>query len=64
MPARIDSKYAISAAEYLAGEQYSELRHEYIDGQVYAMTGASRAHGLIVNALAFALTPAARRKGC
>ena len=64
MPARIDSKYAISVDEYLAGEQYSELRHEYIDGQVYAMTGASRAHGLIVNALAFALTPAARRKGC
>lgn len=56
--------HSISVEEYLAGEQSSELRHEYIDGQVYAMTGASRAHGLIVNALAFALTPAARRKGC
>ena len=28
------------------------------------MTGAGDRHGLIVNALAFALTPAARRKGC
>ena len=64
MPARTDFKHVISVDEYLAGEQHSELRHEYIDGQVYAMTGASRAHGLIVNALAFALTPAARRKGC
>lgn len=54
----------ISVEEYLAGEQSSEVRHEYIDGQVYAMTGASDRHGLIVNALAFALTPAARRKQC
>jgi Uma2 family endonuclease len=54
----------ISVDEYLAGEQVSEIRHEFIDGQVYAMGGASRAHGLIVNALAFALTPAARKKGC
>ena len=50
----------ISIEEYLAGEQHSEVRHEYIDGQVYAMTGASDRHGLIVNALAYALTPAAR----
>jgi Uma2 family endonuclease len=50
--------------EYIEGELHSEIRHEYIDGQVYAMGGASRSHGLIVNALAFVLTPAARRKGC
>lgn len=54
----------VSIEEYLAGEQQSEIRHEYIDGQVYAVGGASDRHGLIVNALAFALTPAARRKGC
>lgn len=54
----------ISVDDYLAGEPFSEVRHEYIDGQVYAMTGASRTHGLIVNALAFALTPAARSKRC
>ena len=57
-------RHSMSVEEYLAGEQHSELRHEYIDGQVYAMTGASDRHGLIANALAFALTPAARRKGC
>ncbi len=54
----------ISVEDYLDGELRSEVRHEYIDGQVYAMGGASRAHGQIVNALAFALTPAARKKAC
>ena len=46
------SRPFVSVDEYLSGEPRSEVRHEYIDGQVYAMTGASRAHGLIVNALA------------
>jgi Uma2 family endonuclease len=54
----------ISAEEYIEGELHSEIRHEYVDGQVYAMGGASDRHGLIVNALAFALTPAARSKHC
>ena len=31
----------ISPNEYLAGEKYSDVRHEYVVGYVYAMTGAS-----------------------
>lgn len=54
----------ISVDEYLDGECRSEIRHEYIDGQVYAMGGASDRHGLIVNALAFAMTPSARSRHC
>lgn len=54
----------ITVEEYLDGEQRSEIRHEYIDGLVYAMGGASDRHGLIVNALAYALTPAARQRQC
>jgi Uma2 family endonuclease len=54
----------VSVEEYLAGELQTEIRHEYIDGQVYAMGGASRAHNLISNALAFALTPLARKRRC
>lgn len=54
----------ISVEEYLAGEDGSDQRYEYIDGRVYAMTGASDQHGLIVNAIAYALTPAARQKKC
>lgn len=64
MPPLAVRKPSLSVEEYLEGERYSEIRHEYIDGQVYAMGGASRRHALIVNALAFALTPAARRQRC
>lgn len=34
----------ISEADYLQGELVSEIKHEYIDGVVYAMTGASKNH--------------------
>ena len=57
-------RHFIGEQEYLDGELHGELRHVYIDGQVFAMTGASDRHGLILNALAYSMTPAARRKGC
>ncbi len=41
----------ISPEEYLAGELVSDVKHEYIDGEVYAMTGSSINHGRIVSAL-------------
>ncbi len=53
-----------SVEQYLVLEQNDEIRHEYVSGQIYAMGGASDRHGLIVNALAFALTPAARQRRC
>jgi Uma2 family endonuclease len=34
----------ISEEEYLEGELISETKHEYIDGDVFAMAGASRNH--------------------
>lgn len=34
----------ISEAEYLAGEKISDIKHEYIDGDVFAMAGASASH--------------------
>ncbi len=37
----------MTEAEYLAFERASEFKHEFLDGQIYAMTGASRAHNLI-----------------
>lgn len=37
----------LSEEEYLAMEMASQERHEYVDGAIFAMTGASRAHNLI-----------------
>lgn len=37
----------ISEQDYLAMEMHGDVRHEYIDGYVFAMTGASRRHNQI-----------------
>lgn len=41
--------HEISEQEYLAGELQSDIKHEYIDGQIYAMAGAHRNHVLIAD---------------
>lgn len=38
----------VTEEEYLRQEQQSELKHEYVDGQVYAMAGAKASHNRIV----------------
>jgi len=38
---------ALCVADYLEGESSSDVRHEYINGEIYAMGGASDKHGLI-----------------
>ncbi len=45
----------LSVEDYLAGEQQSAVRHEYVGGTVYAMAGASDEHIAICMNLAFAL---------
>jgi Uma2 family endonuclease len=37
----------MTVTEYLEGEKVSEIRHELIDGEVYAMSGVKRSHALI-----------------
>lgn len=51
---------------YLEFEQYSDIKHEYIDGRAYAMAGASERHNQITGNLFFHLRAAARGKntGC
>ncbi len=41
--------------EYLQGELHSEVRNEYVNGEVYAMVGASAAHNIIAGNLFVAL---------
>src|SRR4051794_25729464 len=37
-------KTKVSIEDYLDGEEISQTRHEFIDGEVYAMAGASDKH--------------------
>ena len=37
----------ISITDYLEGELISEVKHEYINGDVYAMAGSKRAHNIV-----------------
>ncbi len=37
----------LTVEEYFEFEQTSEIRHEYVDGEVFAMAGASEEHNLI-----------------
>lgn len=37
----------ISEQEYLSAEEGSSVRHEYVDGYVFAMSGATEAHNVI-----------------
>jgi len=40
-------KLRINVADYLEGELVSNIKHEFINGEVYAMAGAKRAHNII-----------------
>ena len=48
-------KLPVTAAEYLEGERLSEIRHEFVDGRIYAMSGASLRHNEICLDTAFLL---------
>lgn len=57
-------EYYISPEEYLEGEKVSQVKHEYIDGEVYAMAGASDAHVTITGNLFSLLRNHVRGSGC
>lgn len=63
MGARTHPQY-IPVDEYLEGELMSDVRHEYIGGEVYAMVGASDRHNLIAGNLFAALRPHVRGSPC
>jgi Uma2 family endonuclease len=54
----------ISVSEYLNGEQTSPIRHEYLGGQVFAMSGGSEQHNRIALNIASALRFHLRGSGC
>ena len=54
----------ISSEEYLEGERASEVRHEYVDGRVYAMAGASDDHNRIAGSVFAELRERLRGRRC
>lgn len=55
---------SLTTQEYLALEAESSIKHEYIDGEAYAMAGASDAHVTITVNLAALLRGHVRGSGC
>jgi Uma2 family endonuclease len=51
-------------AEYLEWEEQQEFRHEYVDGEVYAMTGGTVNHGEIAANMINILRNHLRGSGC
>lgn len=54
----------LSIEEYLAFEEASPIRHEYVAGEVHAMTGATPRHNQIVGNVFAQLRAAARGEPC
>jgi len=53
-----------TAEQYLDLERHTEIRHEFLDGTVYAMSGASRAHSAISFNLAVIIGSQLRGTSC
>lgn len=54
----------MTVAEYLEFERDSKIRHEFIDGEIYAMAGASPSHNRIVMNLSVSMFDPVNNKGC
>ncbi|MBD2579894.1 Uma2 family endonuclease [Oscillatoria sp. FACHB-1406] len=54
----------MTVEEYLEWESQQELRHEYIEGEIIAMTGGTIPHTKIYLNLYTALRPHLRQRGC
>ena len=54
----------LSVEDYLEGERQSEIRHEFVDGSVYAMAGASINHNQITANVLTSLVTHLRGTNC
>lgn len=60
----IANKHRIDAQQYIQGELNSTIKHELINGEVFAMVGASAVHNLISLNIAGALHQHLKGKPC
>jgi Uma2 family endonuclease len=54
----------LTPQDYLAWERQQETRHDYVNGEIYAMTGASRKHNVICANLLASLHGQLRERPC
>ncbi len=57
-------KPEMTEEEYLAFEEESEVRHEFVEGEIFAMSGATESHNLITGNLFFQLRTALQGRLC
>lgn len=62
MAAQLEEYY--TPEEYLAIEEQAEIRHEFVDGEIYDMAGSTINHNTIVGNAAGELRIALRGKSC
>jgi Uma2 family endonuclease len=62
MSTQVKKRYTVE--EYLERERKAEYKSEYLDGQIYAMAGASLSHSSIVAHLASEIIPQLRGTPC
>ena len=54
----------MTVEEYLNAEEFATVRHEFVDGQTYAMTGATEAHNCICSNLHALIHGHLRKSNC
>ena len=60
----VQPKYRFTPEEYLALEREAEYKSEYFDGEIFAMSGASRKHILIFGNIHAAFHHQLRKRRC
>lgn len=58
------TKTYVTPEEYIAAERRAEYKSEYFDGEVFAMSGASRQHNLIVTNVVAELHRQLKQSAC
>lgn len=59
-----DPKQRLAIQEYLAHERQAETKSDYLDGEMFAMAGASREHNLVCGDIFGSLLVQLRGSGC
>jgi Uma2 family endonuclease len=58
------SRPQYSIDEYVRLEEYANLKHEFLDGQIYAMAGGTLEHSAMATSVSTALSVQLRGRGC